>query len=54
MSYVGPVPGESSSGPKRRQGAITKAGNSAARRVLVEVAWHYQHSARVTPIIAKR
>jgi transposase len=54
MSYVGLVPGESSSGPKRRQGAITKAGNSAARRVLVEVAWHYQHSARVTPIIAKR
>jgi transposase len=54
MSYVGLVPGEHSSGPKRRQGAITKAGNSAARRMLVEVAWHYQHGARVTPIIAKR
>lgn len=54
MSYVGLVPGEHSSGPKRRQGSITKAGNSAARRMLVEVAWHYQHSARVTPIIAKR
>jgi transposase len=54
MSYVGLVPGEYSSGPKRRQGAITKAGNSAARRMLVEVAWHYQHSARVTPIFAKR
>ena len=54
MSYVGLVPGEYSSGPKRHQGAITKAGNSAARRMLVEVAWHYQHSARVTPIIAKR
>lgn len=54
MSYVGLVPGEHSSGPKRRQGAITKAGNSAARRMLVEIAWHYQHSARVTPIIAKR
>ncbi len=54
MSYVGLVPGEYSSGPKRRQGAITKAGNSAARRMLVEVAWHYQHSPRVTPIIATR
>ncbi len=54
MSYVGLVPGEYSSGPKRRQGSITKAGNSAARRMLVEVAWHYQHSARVTPIIATR
>ena len=54
MAYVGLVPGEHSSGPKRRQGCITKAGNSAARRMLVEAAWHYQHNARVTPIIARR
>jgi transposase len=54
MAYVGLVPGEHSSGPKRRQGSITKAGNSAARRMLVEVAWHHQHSPRVSPIIAKR
>ena len=54
MGYVGLVPGEHSSGPKRRQGSITKAGNSAARRMLVEVAWHYQHSPRVSPIIAAR
>jgi len=54
MAYVGLVPGEHSSGPKRRQGSITKAGNSAARRMLVEVAWHYQHSPRVSPIIAMR
>lgn len=54
MAYVGLVPSEHSSGPKRRQGAITKAGNSAARRMLVEVAWHYQHSPRVSPIIATR
>ena len=54
MAYVGLVPGEHSSGPKRRQGSITKAGNSVARRMLVEVAWHYQHSPRVSPIIAVR
>lgn len=54
MAYIGLVPGEHSSGPKRRQGNITKAGNSAARRMLVEVAWHYQHSPRVSPIIAAR
>ena len=54
MGYVGLVPGEDSSGPRRRQGSITKAGNSAARRMLVEVAWHYQHSPRVSPIIAVR
>jgi transposase len=54
MAYLGLVPEEHSSGGKRRQGAITKAGNSAARRMLVEVAWHYRHDARVSPVIAKR
>jgi transposase len=54
MAYVGLVPGEYSSGPKRRQGSITKAGNSAARRMLVEVAWHYRYAPRVSPIIARR
>jgi len=33
------VPSESSSGERRRQGSITKAGNSHARRLLVEAAW---------------
>jgi len=54
MAYVGLVPSEDSSGPKRRQGSITKAGNSAARRMLVEVAWHYRFEPRVSPIIATR
>jgi transposase len=54
MAYVGLVPGEHSSGPKRRQGSITKAGNSAARRMLVEIAWHYRHSPRVSPVIVAR
>ena len=54
MAYVGLVPGEHSSGPKRRQGSITKAGNSAARRMLVEMAWHYQHGARVSAAIVTR
>ena len=54
MAYLGLVPGEHSSGGKRRQHAITKAGNSAARRMLVEVAWHYRHDARVSPVIARR
>ena len=54
MAYVGLVPGEHASGPNRRQVSITKAGNGAVRRMLVEVAWHYQHSPRVSPIIAAR
>jgi transposase len=54
MAYLGLVPGEHSSGPKRRLGAITKAGNSPARRVLVEVAHLYRYPARVSPVIARR
>jgi transposase len=54
MAFLGLVPAEDSSGPRRRQGAITKAGNSSARRALIEAAWAYQHPARVTPIIARR
>lgn len=34
MAYVGLVPAEHSSDPKRRQGAITSAGSSPARRVM--------------------
>lgn len=43
MSYTGLVPSEYSSGRARRQGAITRAGNSNLRRILVECAWHYRH-----------
>ena len=43
MGYLGLVPSEDSSGGKRAQGAITKAGNSSARRAMVEAAWAYQH-----------
>src|SRR5262249_42271212 len=42
MSYLGLVPSEHSSGERRRQGSITKPGNSHARRVLVEGAWAYR------------
>ena len=42
MAYLGLVPSEHSSGSKRRQGGITKAGNSHLRRLLVEAAWHYR------------
>ena len=38
MAYLGLVPSEHSSGGTRRQGGITKAGNGAARRMLIEVA----------------
>ena len=36
MSYLGLVPSESSSGGKRKQGSITKAGNGHLRSLLIE------------------
>jgi transposase len=47
MSYLGLVPSEHSSGPKRRIGAITKAGDVHARTLLVEAAHSYRFPARV-------
>jgi transposase len=41
-AYVGLVPSEYSSGASRVQGAITKTGNTHARRLLVEAAWHHR------------
>jgi transposase len=46
-SFVGLVPSEHSSGASRVQGSITKTGNTHARRLLVEAAWH--HRARYRP-----
>lgn len=43
-AYLGLVPSESSSGMRRRQGAITKTGNTHARRLLVEAAWQQRRS----------
>ena len=53
-AYVGLIPSEHSSGEKRRQGSITKAGNTRARRVLVEGAWAYRYPAKISPHIQKR
>jgi transposase len=47
MGYTGLVASEYTSGTKKRQGAITKTGNSHLRRALVEAAWHYRHRPRL-------
>jgi transposase len=54
MGYLGLIPSEDSSGPRRRQGSITKAGNSSARRAMIEAAHAYAHPARVSWVIARR
>ena len=48
MSYLGLTPSEYSSGARRRQGTITKAGNTFARRALIEGAWSYRYPAKVS------
>ena len=54
MSVLGVVPSEHSSGDKRRQGAITKAGPGHARRLLVEAAWHDRRPPRRGATLLRR
>jgi transposase len=54
MGYLGLVPSEHTSGPKRRLGAITKTGNTHVRRVLIEAAWNYRFPARVSRVLQVR
>lgn len=54
MAAVGVVPSEYSSGGKEQRGSITKTGNNHIRRVLIESAWHYQHSATSGKALKKR
>ena len=48
MAYLGLVPSEYSSGATIKRGGITKAGNGAARRLLIEAAWSYRFQARLS------
>jgi len=54
MGFLGLVPSEHTSGGRRRQGAITKTGNSHARRMLVESAWSYRFPARQTAHLKRK
>lgn len=54
MAFVGLVPSERSSGDQRRQGSITKVGNSHVRRLLVESAWHARRRPKVGYDLARR
>jgi transposase len=48
MKFLGLIPSEYSSAERRRQGSITTAGNTHARRALVEGAWAYRYPANVS------
>jgi len=48
LSYLGLIPSEHTTGERRRQGSLTKTGNSPARRALIEGAWAYRYPAKVS------
>ena len=54
MKFLGLIPSEYSSGEQRRQGSMTKAGNTHARRALVEGAWAYRDPAKVSRNLQRR
>ncbi|NIO29725.1 MAG: IS110 family transposase [Candidatus Latescibacteria bacterium] len=54
MAYFGLVPSERSSGERERKGPITKAGNTHARRLLVEAAWNNRHRNSADLILRRR
>jgi len=53
-AFLGLVPSEHSSGQSRSQGSITKTGNSHARRLLVEAAWHHRKVYRPGAVMQAR
>src|SRR4051812_9390369 len=53
-AYLGLVTSETSTGQSRRQGGITKTGNSHVRRLLVEAAWQHAPAYRVGPTLQAR
>lgn len=54
MSYLGLVPSEESSGSTRRQGGITKTGNSRCRRILIQTSWHYARKPSLSKKLKER
>lgn len=54
MAFVGLVPSEASSGNRQRRGAITKAGNGHARKLLTEAAWHARHKPALPAALRQR
>ena len=52
--FLGLVPSEDTTGERRRQGSITKAGPKHARRLLVEAAWHYRLPPRISSTLERR
>jgi hypothetical protein len=52
--FLGLTPSEDSSGERRRRGGITKTGNTHARRLLIEAAWHQRSAPRLSVTLERR
>ncbi len=53
-AYLGLTPAEYSSGEHTVRGPITKAGNTHARRLLIEAAWHHTPGYRPSTVLRAR
>ncbi|NOY00844.1 MAG: IS110 family transposase [Verrucomicrobia bacterium] len=54
MGFLGLVPSEATTGTRRRQGGITKCGNSHARWMLVECSQHYRKAPSISVALTTR
>jgi transposase len=54
MNFLGLIPSEYSSGERRQQGSLTTAGNTQARRALVQGAWADRDPAQVSRPLPRR
>src|SRR5207248_11635135 len=52
--FLGLTPSEDSSGKRRGLGAISKTGNTHARRLLIEAAWHQRRPLRASATLERR
>ena len=53
-AYLGIVPSEHTTSSQRRQGSITKAGSTHARRLLIEASYHYRRHPGVGEVLERR
>jgi transposase len=54
MAFLGLVPSERTTGTRRRQGAITKCGNSHARWMLIESSLAYRPAPKLSAALSRR
>jgi len=53
-AYLGIVPSEHTTSSQRRQGSITKAGSTHARKLLIEASYHYRRQPGVGELLERR